>query len=49
MLQGIVGHYFLYVDGEARADDAKTMHEDTLKRMIVERFGRQRTSFVDML
>jgi len=49
MLQGIIGHYFLYTEDAAKADDVKTMHEDMLRRMIVDNFGRQRTSFVDML
>ena len=49
MLQGIVGHYFLYVEDEGRADDVTTMHEDILKRMVVDNFGRQRSAFVDSL
>ena len=49
MLNGIIGHYFLYVDIESKADDVKTMHEDLMKKMVVDNFGRQRTNFVDML
>ena len=40
-----MGHYFLYVEGDAKADDEKTVHEETLKSMFVSRFGRQRESF----
>lgn len=48
-LNSIIGHYFLYVDDEAKADDMRTMHEDILKKMVVDNFGRQRSNFLDML
>ena len=40
MLNGIIGHYFLYVDVAEKADDVKTIHEEVLKKMIVDNFGR---------
>ena len=49
MLNGIIGHYFLYTDTAAKADDIRTMHEEILKKMIVDNFGRQRSTFLDML
>ena len=40
MLKGLIGHYFTYVSDVDKADDVSSMHEDILKRMIVDNFGR---------
>ena len=42
-----IGHYFLYVDQEDKADDKKTIHEEMLTKMVVDNFGRQRSSLID--
>ena len=47
ILNDTIGHYFLYVDQEDKADDKKTAHKDMLSKMFVENFGRQRSSLID--
>ena len=33
MMNGIIGHYFLYTDEAEKADDVKTIHEEILKKI----------------
>lgn len=47
ILNETIGHYFLYVDQEDKADDKKTAHKDMLTRMFVDNFGRQRSNLID--
>ena len=47
ILNDTIGHYFLYVDQEEKADDKKTAHEGMLIKMVVDNFGRQRASLVE--
>ena len=47
ILSDTIGHYFLYVDQEDKADDKKTAHEGMLIKMVVDNFGRQRASLVE--
>jgi len=39
----------VYVSDADKADDVETMHNDILKKMIVEKFGRIRSIFLDNL